>query len=259
MNAQCVNKFVVHAIFVKRLKMPEIKSSVIKWQPAGVCLLVAALAACQPQPKEQVSAPPPELRKHPHAEVYQIAGAQSSIKLKVYRDGPLARFGHNHAIAIEQISGTVYREKTLAQSELEFSFPVVAMAVDRSADRAELGPDFASTVSPEAIAGTRENMLGPKLLAAQQYPQIALRSIAISGELPDLSMVIAVKLRALETQLIVPVHVSEQNGVLIADGNVHLSQAQLGLTPYSVLGGGLRVSDAVDAQFHLVALRTPQK
>lgn len=231
----------------------------MKFRSVGLCVLVVALVACQPQPREQTSAPQPALGKHPHAEVYQIAAAQSSIKLKVYRDGPLARFGHNHAIAIEQISGTVYREKSLAQSEFEFSFPVVAMAVDRSVDRAELGADFAGAIAPEAIAGTRENMLGPKLLAAQQYPQIALRSIAISGELPNLSMVVAVKLRALETQLIVPVRVSEQNGVLTADGSVRLSQAQLGLTPYSVLGGGLRVADAVDAQFHLVALRTPQK
>lgn len=231
----------------------------IKLKPICVCLLVAALAACQPQPKEPVSAAQPTERRHPHAEIYQIAGEQSSIKLKVYRDGPLARFGHNHAIAIEQISGTVYREKTPAQSEVEFSFPVAAMAVDRSADRAEMGADFAGAVAPEAVAGTRENMLGPKLLAAQQYPQIELRSIAIGGEWPDLSMVVAVKLRALETQLIVPVRVSEQNGLLTADGVVRLSQVQLGLTPYSVLGGGLRVGDAIDAQFHLVALRVPQK
>lgn len=231
----------------------------IKLKSVSLCVLVAALAACQPQPKEQVSAPSPTVSRHPHAAVYQIAGEQSSIKLKVYRDGPLARFGHNHAIAVEQISGTVYREKTPAQSEVEFSFPVAAMAVDRSADRAAMGADFTSAVTPEAVAGTRENMLGPKLLAAQQYPQIALRSIAISGEWPDLRMVVAVKLRALETQLIVPVHVSEQNGVLMADGAVRLSQVQLGLTPYSVLGGGLRVGDAIDAQFHLVAVHVPQK
>ena len=234
-------------------KAPERKS-----KPISVCLLAGALAACQPQSKEQTSVPSPTVSKHPHATVYQIAGEQSAIKLKVYRDGPLARFGHNHAIAIEQISGTLYREKTLSQSEVEFSFPVAAMAVDRIADRAEMGADFAGAVTPEAVAGTRENMLGPKLLAAQQYPKIALRSIAISGEWPDLNMVVAVKLRALETQLIVPIHLDEKNGVLTADGAVRLSQVQLGLTPYSVLGGGLRVGDAIDAQFHFVAMQTSQ-
>lgn len=248
----------VLTIMSRKIKA-EIKSSAIKVKSISLCLLVVALAACQPQHKEQAPAPLAPVSKHPHATVYQIAGEQSSIKLKVYRDGPLARFGHNHAIVIEQISGTVYREKKPAQSEVEFSFPVAAMAVDRSGDRAEMGADFASAVTPEAVAGTRENMLGPKLLAAQQYPQITLRSIAISGEWPDLSMVVAVKLRELETQVIVPVRVSEQNGILTADGATRLSQVQLGLTPYSVLGGGLRVGDAIDAQFHLVAVQAPQK
>jgi hypothetical protein len=219
--------------------------------------LLIALGACQPQPKQpQTAQAPPSLeKKHAHADVYKIVSEQSSIKLKVYRDGPLARFGHNHVIAIEQISGTVFREKLAAQSEVELSFPVAAMIVDRPLDRAEAGNDFAATVTPEAVAGTRENMLGPKLLAAQQYPQLELRSVAISGAWPDLQIVMAIKLREFESQIVLPVHINELDGMLSVDGGTRLSQVQLGLTPYSVLGGGLRVSDAIDAQFHIVAQR----
>ncbi len=231
------------------------------WKTTTALLLLVLVAACQPQRKAEQSTPaqPPVVKRHLHADVYQLAAAQSSIRLKVYREGPLARFGHNHVIAIEQLSGTVYREKQLDQSEFELSFPVAAMVVDRGSDRAAAGAEFASAVTPEAIAGTRENMLGPKLLAAQQYPRVSLRSLAINGVWPDLQMLVAINLREFASQLTIPVRVSEQNGVLTVTGTTRLSQLQLGLTPYSVLGGGLRVSDAIDVEFNLVALRNTQQ
>ncbi|MDB6062403.1 MAG: hypothetical protein JWM78_2506 [Verrucomicrobiaceae bacterium] len=224
-----------------------------------ITAMTAALilfGGCQPQPKPTPSTPVVQRAeiKHAHADIYQLDSSRSSIKLNVYRDGPLARLGHNHVIAIEQISGTIYREKITAQSEFELSFPVAAMQVDRSDDRAEAGTDFASAVTPEAIAGTRENMLGPKLLAAQQYPLISLRSISISGAEPDVQIVVAIKLREFDSQIALPAHISEQDSALFIDGEVPLSQVQLGLTPYSVLGGGLRVGDTINARFHLVAL-----
>lgn len=230
-----------------------------RYLTAAVAMAVlVTMVACQPQRKASQPVPP-IVKKHAHADIYALDSAQSWIKLKVYRAGPLARFGHNHAITIEQISGLLYREKSLPQSEIEFSFPVTAMVVDRAADRAEAGVDFTAAIAPEAVAGTRENMLGPKLLAAQQYPIIKVRSVSISDTWPDLQMVVAIKLREVESQLTMPVHITEQDGVLSADGETGLSQVQLGLTPYSVLGGGLRVGDAISARFHLVAVKTSQK
>lgn len=227
---------------------------------AAAIAMVALVVACQPQRRETAATPAARVEmRHAHADIYKIDGVQSSIMLQVYRDGPLARFGHNHVIAVEQIGGVLYREKTLSQSEFELSFPVAAMVIDRAADRAAAGSEFSSAVAPEAIAGTRENMVGPKLLAALQYPVISLRSVSISGSLPDLQMVVAIKVRNIESLQTLPVHVSEQNATLIADGEVSLSQARLGLAPYSVLGGGLRVSDTIKARFHLVAQRASGK
>lgn len=222
---------------------------------AGAVVIGVALTACQPAltPQESVAVTPPS--KHAHAVRYAIDSANSSITLRVYRDGPLARFGHNHVIAITQIQGVVYREAALAQSEVELSFPVASMLVDSPDDRVKAGSDFPGVLSPEAIAGTRANMLGPQLLAASQYPTITLRSVAVSGQWPDLKLVVEVSLRKFTTQIVLPVRMSELNDALIADGVTKLSQVQLGLTPFSVLGGGLRVSDTIDAQFHIVATK----
>ena len=223
---------------------------------SGAMLL--AVVACQPQHRPASPAPAVE-KRHAHADTYRLDSARSWIKLKVYPGGPLARFGHNHVIVIEQLTGVIYREKSLPQSDVELSFPVAAMAVDRAADRAEAGADFAGQLAPEAVAGTREHMLGPKLLAAREYPTITLRSISISDSWPDLQMTLAIKLREIESQVTLPVHVDVQNGILSADGETRLSQVQLGLTPYSVLGGGLRVGDGIDANFHLVATKSTEK
>lgn len=199
--------------------------------------------------------PPPSAAKHAGADRYEIDGAQSSIRLRVYRDGPLARFGHNHVIVAEQIRGTLYREKAPRDSEFELSFPVAAMAVDRPVDRAVAGGDFATPLPPEAVAGTRANMLGPELLAQRQYPDIQLRSVAIDGEWPTLHIVAAVTVRGFESRIALPVALSEREGALIAEGETRISQAQLGLAPYSVLGGGLRVGDGIDATYRLVMHR----
>jgi len=230
-----------------------------KWL-AVPALLLSVLVACQTQQTaSNKSTVPDVVHKHAHAMLYTLDAEQSSITLKVYRDGPLARFGHNHVITATQISGTVYRERDALQSDVELSFPASGLLVDQPQDRAQAGAEFPGVLPPEAIAGTRQNMLGPKLLAAEQFPNITLRTVAVSGQWPDLQLLVEVKLREFTGQLAIPVHLDEVGDRLSADGQLNISQVQLGLSPYSVLGGGLRVRDTIDASFHLVANRNVAK
>ncbi len=219
------------------------------------CAVLMLLAACQPAPKSQSPAAQVPVQKHPHATRYAIDPLASTITLYVYRDGPLARFGHNHVIVATHIQGMVYREAELSLSEVELQFPVASMIVDAPEDRSAAGANFPGALSVEAVAGTRQHMLGPQVLAAEQFPQIAVRSVAVSGRWPSLQLIVAVQLRKFTSQLVLPVSIAESGNALIASGTVKLSQVQMGLQPYSVLGGGLRVSDNIDAQFHLVAVR----
>ena len=217
------------------------------------------LTACRPAPKPQLPAAQTAAQKHAHAQRYVIDAVRSTLMLRVYRDGPLARFGHNHVIAVTQLQGIVFREPDILQSDVELSFPAAGLSVDAPADRAAAGADFPGALSPAAIAGTRQHMLGPQLLAAEQFPQIALRSVAVSGQWPELQLLVEIQLRKFASRLVLPVHMSEAENTLIADGATKLSQVQLGLTPYSVLGGGLRVNDTIDVQFHIVAVRAAQE
>lgn len=218
-------------------------------------MIFAALSACQPAPKSQQSTIAAPLHKHAQAQRYAVDSLRSTITLGVYRDGPLARFGHNHVVVATQLQGIIYREADMAQSEVELRFPVASMIVDSPDDRAKAGANFPGVLPSEAIAGTREHMLGPQLLAAAQFPEIKLRSVAVQGAWPELQLVIEVNVRTFTSQFVLPVRISEETNTLIAEGVTKLSQVQLGLQPYSVLGGGLRVGDAIDAQFHIVAVK----
>ena len=217
------------------------------------CVLSLLVGCHTQQPETNRTAAGAASDKHAQATLYTIDPQQSAITLKVYRDGPLARFGHNHVITATEIAGTIYREKNPLQSDVELSIPAHGLQVDRAEERAMAGADFPGTLPPEAIAGTRQNMLGPKLLAAEQFPRIELRTVAVSGQWPALQLLVEVKLREFTRSISIPVRVSENGNTLIAEGGLTISQAALGLSPYSVLGGGLRVRDTIDAAFHLVA------
>lgn len=216
------------------------------------------LSACQPAPQPQLPVVQTPAQKHAHAKRYAIDAERSTITLRVYRDGPLARFGHNHVIAVTQLQGSVFREADILQSDVELSFPVAGMIVDSPDDRAKAGADFPGVLPAEAVAGTRQHMLGPQLLAAEQYSHIALHTVAVSGQWPELQLLVEINLRKFTSQLVLPVHMTELENILIADGTTKLSQVQMGLQPYSVLGGGLRVSDNIDVQFHIVAAQAVQ-
>ena len=66
-------------------------------------------------------------------------------------------------------------------------------------------------------------------------------------------MELTVTVRDHTTQLSVPVHWQRSGNTLEANGEFSFTQTALGLEPYSLLFGALRVSDEIQARFRLVA------
>lgn len=229
---------------------------------AGAVLLAAVLlcAACQTQPPvqqraaavpAQASAPPLPVTS-PH---YRIRAADSHLRILVYKGGPLAAFGHNHVITAGEIQGDVYLTPDMHNAGFRFTVPVLALVVDPPAARAEEGGDFASRPSPEAVAGTRQNMLGPGVLDAQRYPDIVIRSIAVTGPDWALDVTARVTLHGVSRDLTVPVSLLRGDGRIIASGTFDLKQSDFGITPFAVMGGGLQVQDTVRVRFRLTAVK----
>ncbi|HET7921235.1 MAG TPA: YceI family protein [Gammaproteobacteria bacterium] len=219
-------------------------------------LLPLLLAACAKQvvraPVTLPALPPLQTAGATH---YRINALQSHIVFLVYRAGPLAAFGHNHVIRAAAIRGDVYFNPRFELSGFSFNLPVGKFKVDEPAERKAAGADFDSQPSPAAITGTTHNMLGPALLDVAQYPEISVRSVRVEGVPAAAGITLRINLRGAQRDVTVPVVITATESTLTASGAFTFRQSDFGITPFSVLGGGLQVADAVKVRFRIVAVR----
>lgn len=229
-------------------------------------LCAIALSACQLLPSAGPAAAPASasgaapaneaapanVAASPGGKRYIVDPQASEIRLLVYRDGPMARVGHNHVMA-GRVQGELRVSDTAAASGFSIEIPVESLQADAPALRAEEGEEFAATVSDQARKGTRDNMLGEDVLDAAHYSLIRIESETLLGPRwnPDVSARITV--RGKTSALKFPVAVFEQPGSLTVIAAFRVLQSELGMKPYSILGGAVTVRDAIDVRVRLVA------
>ena len=187
-----------------------------------------------------------------HGKRYTVDTHESEIRLLVYRDGPMARFGHNHVIA-GTVRGEIRVSDTASDSGFRLEIPVESLSVDEPLLRAEEGEEFAATVSDQARKGTRDNMLGADMLDAAHFPLIRIASDRLAGPRWNPTVTAHVTVRGRKSELDFPAAVVEQAGSLTVIAAFTILQSNLGIVPYSILGGAIRVRDAIDIRVRLVA------
>jgi polyisoprenoid-binding protein YceI len=234
-----------------------------RWQlparPIGAALIAAGLclSACQAVPglRSRPSPPASTTTAVPAAATrYRIDATRSEVLILVYRDGRLANLGHNHVVAVRELSGEVLAATDPLQSSWQLDFPVEALSVDDPQLRQAQGAEFQSRLDDVAIAGTREHMLGPQLLDAAHFPTIHLQSEQVRSDADGLHMRIRIVVRDHSAQLDVPLSLERSPEQLSASGDFDLTHTELGLSPYSVALGALRVADRMHVHYRLVAL-----
>lgn len=226
-----------------------------------VAVAVAALAGCTPAPRP--SAGPPvgvEPARVPGATAsgprYAVQPTRSEVRVLTFRAGPLARLGHSHVLISRDVTGTVSWADDVAATSFELTLPVATFAVDEPAARAEEGAEFATVPTPQDVAGTRRNLLGPQVLDADAFPALRVLGSGASTAAPGEFVVHArIELRGRVTPLDVPTHVVRTGDELVATGEFRVAQSALGLTPFSVALGALQVRDELVVRFRLVATR----
>jgi polyisoprenoid-binding protein YceI len=186
---------------------------------------------------------------------YAIDAQRSQVLVLVYRDGTMAHLGHNHVIAVRQLHGSVVMARDPTQSSFQMDFPVDAMSVDEAGLRSAEGPDFQTTVDEAAIAGTRNHMLGEALLNSKQFPQIHLASEQIRDNAGSVIAVATIVVRNTTAHAEIPVTLQTSGDELTVSGEFDLTHTQLGLTPYSVALGALRVAERIHIRYRLTAHR----
>ncbi|HEX6928520.1 MAG TPA: YceI family protein, partial [Gammaproteobacteria bacterium] len=209
---------------------------------------------CQTAPRMPASSEAGSVPDLPDSPAYAVDPAASQLRVLVHRDGPLARFGHSHVV-IAPVSGIVHAGEKSADSGFRLEVRVDDFDVDPAAARAEEGGEFAADVSAEAREGTRANLLGEKLLDAENHPRIVIESVSLSGPRWNPDVIARITLRGVARNVEFPAAVFEAGDTITVIANFTLVQSEFGIAPFSAFGGGLKVRDALDVRVKLVARR----
>ena len=184
---------------------------------------------------------------------FRLDADATQLWLYLHADGPLAKVGHTHVISSHALRGTIWLHPDPGHSACDFQLPVAGFVVDDPQERTAAGGEFAEPLDEAARTGTREHMLGDRQLDAQRYPVVLMRCRQVATAADSVTVELAVTLRDREALLPVPVKWRRSGNVLQADGEFSFKQSDLGLEPYSLLFGALRVADEIHARFRLVA------
>ena len=261
--------------------------------------VVAAVFAwgCAPQPVQVPSAPAalphsfepppaaaerPEMRTRPSAgveapdafpeQVYRRAAAQgapifrvdsakSTVVVEVRRAGSLGRLGHDHVVASHDLRG--YVDPGARRADLYVRLD--ELVVDEPALRKDAG--FDTDPSPEAIAGTRHNMLD-RTLDAGRYPfaMIGVRMVHTSlsprewggdsgrAHAPE-NIDVTIVLHGEKRTFRVPVQMTRDSEYIDVAGEIAFKQTDFGIVPLSILGGAIAVQDEVRLRFRILSQR----
>ena len=232
------------------------------WKRCLTCAATALLlAACGAPPRHpqpalappvEAAAPPPP----PGVTAYRVDPGASEVRLEVYRDGTLARLGHDHVIQNHELSGWGVLAGAGEPARFYLEIPVAAFVIDDPLARAEAGPGFEDEVPADAKAGTRANMLGARLLDAAQYPSIRISGAIRNAGGADASGSVDIRIAGRDAALAVPIMLNAGADFVSVSADFPLQQSALGLTPVSVMLGALQVRDEFHVRLRIVARRS---
>jgi hypothetical protein len=219
--------------------------------------VILLVAGCALPPRGEVPpavpVPAPAPKPAAPAETWKVVGSQ--LEVRVYRDGPMQKLGHNHVITSDQVRGEIGMREPLTATSFELRLPLESLVVDDEAARGRAGEDFAAPVPQKDRDGTRRNMLGEKLLDAAQHPEMRLTAESVSGEPGHYEARVRVSLAGQEHVITAPFTVTIEGDQLKAHAALRLTHADVGLVPFTAALGALKVRDDFEVDLTLEARR----
>jgi len=177
----------------------------------------------------------------------------SEIRLLVYRDGPLARFGHNHVV-VGRVHGEIRAGDAAAASGFRLEIPVDPSRWIRPQRAPRKATNCGTGLGARAPRHSREHAR-KDVLDAEKHPLIRVESIALVGPQWGPTVTARVTLRGVTRDLRFAAAVLRQDGMLVVIAGFRINQSEFGIEPFTALNGGLRVRDALDIRVRLVARR----
>ncbi len=217
--------------------------------------IVFLVAGCAVPPQVPPSAALPATHAAAKApfEAWEIV--TSRLEVRIYRDGPMQKLGHNHLITSNALAGVIELREPRTTSGFTLQLPLDSLVVDDSAARALAGPDFANPVPENDRIATRRNMLGEAVLDAARQALLRLTVDSLTGGPVKFEARVRVGLRGEERLVTVPLTVNFDGDRMRIQANLQLRHADLGLVPFTAALGALRVRDEFEIDCRLEARR----
>ena len=219
--------------------------------------LFVLLCGCALPPKAPPAAAPSIAAAAPSGAFERYEVVASHIEIRAFREGPMAQLGHNHLISSDALAGTIDLRDPASDTRFTLELPLASLVVDDPALRSTAGADFAKEVPQADREATQRNMLGPSVLDAARQPVLRLTAESMDGGPTDFVAQVRVGIRGEERIISVPLSVQVDGDRLSVHASFKLHHADLGLTPFSVALGALRVRDEIEIDCRLEAKRPP--
>lgn len=194
-----------------------------------------------------------------HPVDYLIDTQASILRVYVGRAGVLAGMGHNHVIVNHHLRGMITTDDARYLRQARLIIPAQNFSIDITEERQRAGSGFESMPTEKDRTATRNNMLGPSLLNAVVHPNILVSVNPPVQDEGDIFYPVSLSLAGMDIKLTIPAvaHVSPDR--ISVESHFVLKHHELGLEPYSVLGGMLSVADDIRFELILEAHRLPRE
>ncbi|MCK6530012.1 YceI family protein [Myxococcota bacterium] len=180
------------------------------------------------------------------ARMFSIDPEASRVDVQVGTAGMLAGLGHDHLVRVTGLTGQVrYVPDDIESSTVSFTVPTRGIRV--------VDPDR----DPESRAEVQRDM-EEKVLEVREYPEIRFRTVSIDAAQRtsrgwDLRIVGDLTLHGRTRRVEVPVSVEVDRDHLTARGTLEITHDQFGMERVSVALGTVKVANALEMDFALLA------
>ena len=180
---------------------------------------------------------------------FRVDAAASTVRVQVGRAGLLSFAGHNHEVSAPALRGSVVLDpQDISRSHVVLTFDAGEMKVT---GRGETAADV-----PEV----QRIMLSDRVLDVMRYPTITFESdrVAVRRQsTAHLELLVngRLTLRGTSRQVSVPITLQHSEDRITATGRTSIRQTDFGISPVIAAGGTVKVKDAVDITFTVVAIR----
>src|SRR5271170_100774 len=181
------------------------------------------------------------------SEEYVMGSGRSKLQISVYKEGLLKAFGHDHLISANMLSGRVlFNAEMLEDSSVDLTVEAASLRV--------IDPG----VSDSDRQQIQSTMAGKAVLDVERFPTIRFTSTGVAREKkPNTSWEMTLEgnliFHGVEKPVSLPLHLSERDGELRAEGEVSILQTDFGITPIKVGGGAVKVKNKIRIRFDVVA------